>query len=57
MSGCVNVIANESMDIIRICAGAPDALGIAWRLPRGNLLSVARSEAVDRLDEHVGPKS
>jgi len=30
---------------------------IAWRMPRPNLLSVARREAVLALDSHVGPKS
>ncbi len=49
--------SNESTDIMGICTDALDVLGIAWRMPRPNLLSVARREAVLALDSHVGPKS
>lgn len=49
--------SNESADILALCAWALDLLGIAWRIPRGNLLSVARREAVASLDMFVGPKS
>jgi hypothetical protein len=48
--------SNESADIMGLCAAALDRLGIAWRLPRPNALSVARREAVAALDVHVGPK-
>jgi hypothetical protein len=48
--------SNESRDIMRLCGEALDRLGIAWRFARPNLLSVARREAVARLDEFVGPK-
>lgn len=48
--------SNESTDIMGICSSALDQLGVAWRMARPNLLSVARREAVARLDEHVGPK-
>jgi hypothetical protein len=48
--------SNESLDILGICAAALDALGIAHRHPRWNMISVARREAVARLDEFVGPK-
>ncbi len=51
------MFSNESGDIIRLCGWALDLLGIAWRMPRPNLLSVARREAVAALDVHVGPKS
>ena len=47
---------NESADIMGLCRGALDRLGVAWRMPRPNALSVARREAVARLDEFVGPK-
>lgn len=51
------MFSNESADIIRLCAETLDLLDIAWRLPRRNMLSVARKEAVAALDVHVGPKS
>jgi hypothetical protein len=51
------MFSNESADIIRLCTESLDLLGIAWRLPRRNMLSVARKEAVAALDLHVGPKS
>jgi hypothetical protein len=47
---------NESADIMRLCAHYLDRLEIAWRMARHNSLSVARREAVARLDEFVGPK-
>lgn len=47
---------NESTDIMRLCGLFLDQLGIAWRMARHNTLSVARREAVARLDECVGPK-
>ena len=50
------MFANESTDIMRLCQRALDRLGIAWRMCRPNMLSVARREAVARLDEFVGPK-
>jgi hypothetical protein len=48
--------SNESADIIGLCTWALDLLGIAWRLPRVNAVSVARREAVAALDAFVGPK-
>jgi hypothetical protein len=50
------MFVNESGDIMRLCQGALDRLGISWRMTRRNTLSVARREAVAALDEHVGPK-
>jgi hypothetical protein len=49
--------SNEFADIMGLCQGALDRLGVAWRMPRPNMLSVARREAVAALDVHVGPKS
>ena len=43
-------------DILRLCGEALDRLGVAWRYSRRNSISVARREAVARLDEFVGPK-
>jgi hypothetical protein len=48
--------SNESADIIGLCTWALDLLGIAWRRPKYNTVSVARREAVAALDEFVGPK-
>jgi len=50
------MFVNESVDIMELCRGALDDLGIGWRMARPNSLSVARREAVARLDEFVGPK-
>ncbi|MFI7634594.1 hypothetical protein [Nonomuraea sp. NPDC049400] len=47
---------NESSDILALCGEALDLLGIAWRFNNRNELSVARREAVELLDLHVGPK-
>ena len=49
--------SNESADIRGILTDALDLLGIAWRQNRRNSISVARAEAVEALDEFVGPKS
>ena len=47
---------NESTDIMRLCQEMLDRLEIDWRMPRVNVLSVAKRGAVARLDEIVGPK-
>ncbi|MET9339907.1 helix-turn-helix domain-containing protein [Nonomuraea sp. NPDC003804] len=47
---------NESADILRLCGEALDLLRVAWRYSNRNDISVARREAVARLDLHVGPK-
>ena len=48
--------SNESADILGLCAQTLDQLGVSWRMARPNMLSVARREAVARLDKFVGPK-
>jgi hypothetical protein len=48
--------SNESADILGLCGEALDLLAISWRFSRRNAISVARREAVARLDEFVGPK-
>ncbi|MBV9604154.1 MAG: hypothetical protein JO027_03555 [Solirubrobacterales bacterium] len=48
--------SNESKDILSLCGKTLDHLGVAWRYSRPNMISVARREAVARLDEFVGPK-
>jgi hypothetical protein len=50
------LFGNESADILRLCGEALEQLGVAWRYSRRNSISVARREAVARLDEFVGPK-
>jgi hypothetical protein len=50
------LFSNKSTDILEICAGALDLLGIAHRRPRWDMISVARRAAVAALDEFVGPK-
>ena len=50
------LFGNESKDILRLCGETLDQLGVAWRFSRRNAISVARREAVARLDEVVGPK-
>lgn len=50
------MFSNESADILRLCGETLDLLGVAWRFSRRNAISVARREAVARLDEFVGPK-
>jgi hypothetical protein len=50
------MFSNESPDILRLCGETLDLLGVAWRFSRRNAISVARREAVARLDEFVGPK-
>ena len=47
---------NNSADILRLCGQTLDQLGVAWRFSKPNTISVARREAVARLDEFVGPK-
>jgi hypothetical protein len=47
---------NMSPDIHRLCGEALDRLGVAWRFSKPTTISVARREAVARLDEFVGPK-
>lgn len=47
---------NQSEDILRLCTDALERLGIAWRHPKRNTISVARREAVAALDEFIGPK-
>ena len=47
---------NLSTDILRLCGEALDRLGVAWRFSKPTTISVARREAVARLDRCVGPK-
>ena len=48
--------SNKSKDILWLCGDTLDRLGVEWRFSRPDTISVARREAVARLDEFVGPK-
>ena len=50
------LFSNESTDILGLCGQTLDQLGVSWRFSRPNTISVARGEAVARLEEFVGPK-
>jgi hypothetical protein len=50
------LFVNMSADIHRLCGEALDQLGVAWRFSKPTTISVARREAVARLDEFTGPK-
>jgi hypothetical protein len=50
------LFTNESQDIMRLCCGALDRLEVEWRFARRNMLSVAKRDAVKRLDAFTGPK-
>jgi len=50
------LFVNHSADILRLCGQTLDQLGVAWRFSKPDTISVARKEAVARLDEFVGPK-
>jgi hypothetical protein len=48
---------NKSLDILALCCAALKRLGIAYRRPHWDQVSVARREAVAALDVGVGPKT
>jgi hypothetical protein len=50
------LFSNESKDILGLCGAALDQLQVDWRFARPNMISVAKKDAVARLDEFVGPK-
>jgi hypothetical protein len=50
------LFVNESADILRLCGETLDRLGVEWRFSKPNTISVAKRDAVARLDEFVGPK-
>jgi hypothetical protein len=50
------LFVNNSADILGLCGQALDLLGVEWRFSKPNTISVARKEAVARLDEFVGAK-
>jgi hypothetical protein len=50
------LFSNESKDILRLCGEALDMLNVAWRYSKPDTISVARRDAVARLDKVVGAK-
>jgi hypothetical protein len=50
------LFSNKSTDILGLCGAALDRLEVEWRFARPDVISVAKKEAVARLDAHVGPK-
>jgi len=50
------LFVNHSADILRLCGEALDQLGVDWRFSKPTTISVARRDAVARLDEFVGSK-
>jgi len=50
------MFTNESTDIRELAGNALDRLGISWRYSRRNTISIAKREAVAKLDTFVGPK-
>jgi hypothetical protein len=50
------LFVNMSDDILMLCGETLNRLGVAWRFSKPNTISVAKREAVARLDEFVGPK-
>lgn len=50
------LFVNESQDILDLCGEVLDLLEVEWRYSKPNTISVAKREAVERLDEFVGPK-
>jgi hypothetical protein len=50
------LFVNESADILFLCGQVLDQLGVEWRFSKPNTISVAKRDAVARLDEFVGPK-
>jgi hypothetical protein len=50
------LFVNHSTDILQLCGEALDRLGVEWRYSKRTTISVAKRDAVARLDEFVGPK-
>ncbi|HEY0936555.1 MAG TPA: helix-turn-helix domain-containing protein [Trebonia sp.] len=50
------LFSNRSKDIHGLCGAALDRLGVEWRFSNWHMISVAKRDAVARLDEFVGPK-
>jgi hypothetical protein len=50
------LFVNHSADILRLRGEGLDRLGVEGRFSKPTTISVARREAVARLDQFVGPK-
>jgi hypothetical protein len=50
------LFVNMSKDILQLCGQTLDKLDVEWRFSKPTTISVAKREAVARLDAFVGPK-
>jgi hypothetical protein len=50
------LFTNKSQEILGLCGAALDRLEVEWRFTQPEVISVAKREAVARLDAFVGPK-
>lgn len=50
------LFSNKSLDILGLCGQALNRLEVEWRFARWDVISVAKRQAVARLDKFVGPK-
>jgi hypothetical protein len=50
------LFVNVSQDILQLCGQTLDQLDVEWRFSKPTTISVAKKEAVARLDAFVGPK-
>jgi hypothetical protein len=50
------LFVNMSKDILQLCGQTLDRLDVEWRFSKPTTISVAKKEAVARLDAFVGPK-
>jgi hypothetical protein len=50
------LFVNMSQDILQLCGQTLDKLEVEWRFSKPTTISVAKREAVARLDAFVGPK-
>ncbi|MDX6415826.1 MAG: hypothetical protein QOG28_446 [Trebonia sp.] len=50
------LFVNMSKDILQLCGQTLDKLDVEWRFSKPTTISVAKKEAVARLDAFVGPK-
>jgi hypothetical protein len=51
------LFSNKSDDIRAIFTAACQSIGVEWRTPRPNIVSVARRDSVRKMDAFIGPKS
>jgi len=50
------LFSNRSKDILELCAGTLDLIGVEWKYNNWYSISVAKAKSVAALDRHIGPK-